>query len=95
MFRFDGEKTMAKKVAVTVNLPRRVDVSIRGASTAMRVDVRIDGEKMGSLNIGSGSIAWWPKYTSDYAHRLTWRKFIEEMEKMPTYKIAKKLGKRS
>ena len=86
---------MAKKVAVTVNLPRRVDVSIRGASTAMRVDVSVDGKKRGSLNIGSGSVAWWPEYTSVFGHRLTWRKFIDLMESKPKYRIARKLGKKS
>ncbi len=84
---------MAKKVAVTAHFPQTVDVSIRGASTALRIDVRIDGKKRGTLNIGSGSVAWWPEYTSVNGHRASWAKLIEVMEKMPTYRIAKKLGR--
>jgi hypothetical protein len=83
---------MAKKVEVTALLPRTLDVSIRGASTALRIDVRIDGEKRGSLNIGSGSVAWWPSYSSVNGHRVTWEQFIEMMESRPTYRIAKRLG---
>lgn len=85
---------MAKKVSVTVNLPKTVDVSIRGASTAIRIDVKLDGKKEGSLNIGSGSIAWWPKNTSVNGHRLPWADFIKMMENCPTYPIARRLGRR-
>jgi hypothetical protein len=84
---------MAKKIEVTARLPRTVDVSIRGASTALRIDVRINGEKRGSLNIGSGSVAWWPTYSSVNGHRVPWEKLIEMMENQPTYRIAKKLGR--
>lgn len=84
---------MAKKVEVTAQLPRTFDVSIRGASTALRIDVKIDGEKRGSLNIGSGSVAWWPSYSSVNGHRMTWEQLIEMMESRPTYRIAKKLGR--
>lgn len=86
---------MDRKVEVIARLPRTVDVSIRGASTALRVDVRIEGEKRGSLNIGSGSVAWWPSKSSVHGHRVSWEKFIKLMEAQPTYPIAKKLGRKS
>jgi len=85
---------MPKKLAVSVNLPRHVDVSIRGASTAIRVDVRINGKKRGSLNIGSGSVAWWPANSVAYGHRISWSKLIRLFEESPSYPIAKKLGKK-
>lgn len=84
---------MAKKVTVTAQLPKTVEVSIRGASDTLRIEVRIDGEKKGSLNIGSGSVAWWPAYSSVNGHRASWAQFIEIMEALPTYRIAKKLGR--
>jgi hypothetical protein len=92
-YNSDSISVMAKKVEVTALLPRTLDVSIRGASTALRIDVQIDGEKRGSLNIGSGSVAWWPSYSSVNGHRATWEQFIEMMETRPTYRIAKRLGR--
>ena len=82
-----------KKVAVTAHFPQTVDVSIRGASTVLQIDVRIDGKKQGALYIGSGSVAWLPGYRSVNGHRLSWAQFIEMMEKQRTYPITKKLGR--
>ena len=83
---------MAKKVTVTAQLPKTVDISMRGASNALTIRVEIEGGKKGMLTIGSGSVAWWPEYRSVYAHRLSWAQLIEKFEAEPKRRAAKKLG---
>jgi hypothetical protein len=84
-----------EKNKVVAYLPKTVPIATRAAANALRIDVRIHGSKAGSLSIGSGSVAWWPDYKSVKAHRISWPKFIEMMEKMPQRRAAKKLKKSS
>ena len=84
---------MEKKVTVVAHLPKTVQIATRAAANALRIDVRIHGSKAGSLSIGSGSVAWWPDYKSVKAHRVSWPKFIEMLEKVPQRRAAKKLKK--
>jgi hypothetical protein len=65
---------MAKKVTVTAELPRTVEVPMRGASNGLTIHVKIEGGKKGSLTIGNGSVAWWPEYNTKNAHRISWSK---------------------
>jgi hypothetical protein len=86
---------MAKKVTVTAQLPQTVNLSVRGASNALTIQVKIEGGKKGSLTIGSGSVAWWPEYSSVNAHRVSWAKLIDLLESMPKHRTAKTLGRSS
>jgi len=79
------------KNSVVAELPKTVDVSIRGASNALTIKVTTAGGKKGSLTIGSGSVAWWPEYNTVNAHRVTWSKLIEILEGMPAKRAAKSL----
>jgi hypothetical protein len=45
-YNSDSISVMAKTVEVTALLPGTLDVSLRGASTALRIDVRIDGKNV-------------------------------------------------
>lgn len=48
----------------------------------VKVDVRADDEKLGTLLISKGNIEWVPAGNSVNKKRLSWRKFAELMEEL-------------
>jgi hypothetical protein len=66
-----------------------------GSREGLRIDVKTAGSKEGTLNVGRGSVEWWPEYKSVNAHRATWRKFIEILERMPKRRSRRRIAKTS
>ena len=86
---------MPKNVTVTATIPAKIPISSRATSQDLSIDVKIAGSKKGTLNIGRGSVEWWPEYNSVNAHRLPWSKFIDLLEGMPSRRSRKSLKKAS
>ncbi len=45
-------------------------------------DVRIDGEKLGTLEVSKGSLVWYPKNNS-YGHKVSWIELDKMMHAYP------------
>ena len=45
-------------------------------------DVKINGEKLGTLGVSKGSLVWYPKNNS-YGHKVTWTVFDRFMQEHP------------
>jgi len=86
---------MPKKVTVTASMPAKVPISRRASSQDLSIDVKIAGFKEGTLNIGRGSVEWWPEYNSVNAHRLPWQKFIDLLEGVPQRRSRRNLKKQN
>jgi hypothetical protein len=84
---------MPKNVTVTATVPAKIPISKRASSQGLKVSVKIAGSKEGTLNVGHGSVEWWPDHNSVHAHSLPWAKFIELLERMPERRSRKTLKK--
>ena len=65
---------MAHQVVLDVN--SKFEIS----SGDVKVEVRTDDGKLGTLLISKGNIEWLPAGNHVNKHRLTWKKFAELME---------------
>jgi hypothetical protein len=74
---------MARKSKIVAHLPSSVELTRRTTQNSLRIDVKLEGIKEGSLYIGQGSVEWWPDYKKVNAHRRSWGKFITLLEDMP------------
>jgi len=83
---------MPKKVTVIASLPK-TELSLRGAKTALQLEIKISGSKQGMLSVGRGSVEWWPDFNRVNAHRLSWTRFIALLETMPQRRGRKTLAK--
>ena len=45
-------------------------------------DVKINGEKLGTLGVSKGSLVWYPKNNS-YGHKISWSEFDKTMLAYP------------
>jgi len=45
-------------------------------------DVKIEGEKIGTLGVSKGSLVWYPKNNS-YGHKANWIEFDRIMQQQP------------
>ena len=45
-------------------------------------DVKINGEKLGTLGVSKGSLVWYPKNNS-YGHKSNWIEFAKFMQQHP------------
>jgi hypothetical protein len=59
---------MRKNVKVFASLPK-TELSVRGAKTALQLEIRIEGSKQCMLTIGRAFVEWWPDFNSSNAHR--------------------------
>ena len=85
---------MPKNVTVIASLPK-TELSLRGAKTALQLEIKIAGSKQGMLSIGRGSVEWWPDFNSVNAHHKSWAKFIEMLETMPQRRSRKKIARKA
>jgi hypothetical protein len=83
---------MSKKVTVFATLPK-TEISMRGAKTALQLEIKFAGSKQGTLNIGRGSVEWWPDSNKVNAHRKSWSRFIDLLETMPRKRSRKQIAR--
>ena len=74
---------MANKSKIVAHLPSSVELSKRTTQNVLRIDVKLEGTKEGSLHIARGSVEWWPDYKKVNAHRYSWKEFIAKLEQSP------------
>lgn len=84
---------MPKRNSVIAHIPAKIPISSLASTQALRIDVKISGYKEGQLNIGQGSIEWWPDYNKVNAHHLSWRKFIDALQRAPKKRAKRRLKK--
>ena len=83
---------MAQKSKIVASLPTAVELSRRTTQNSLKVDVKLEGYKQGSLHIAQGSVEWWPDYHSVNAYRANWSQFIDLLESMPRRRSTRKKG---
>jgi hypothetical protein len=81
---------MAQKTKIVASLPTAVELTRRTTQNSLRIDVKLEGSKEGSLHIAQGSVEWWPDYHSVNAHRANWSKFVALLESMPRRRSTRK-----
>jgi hypothetical protein len=74
---------MGRKTKIVAHLPSSVELSRRTTQNALRIDVKLEGFKEGSLHIAQGSVECWPDYKKVNAHRMNWSKFVGLLEETP------------
>lgn len=71
-------KTAVRKHEVRATLSVQ-ELTRRG--TSLDLDIYADGEKLGSLQIGRGSLKWWGRKWVR-GKRLSWSRFAEHMDSL-------------
>jgi len=71
------------KSKVVAHLPTAVELTRRTTQNSLRVTVKIANSMEGTLNIGQGTIEWWPDHNKVNAYRCNWERFAEMMESLP------------
>jgi hypothetical protein len=74
---------MAKKSKIIAHCPWSVELSKRATQNSLKIDVELEGKKVGSLHIARGSVEWWPDYKKVNAHRFNWWQFVDLLETKP------------
>lgn len=81
---------MAKTRSAKASVLREKKYSVKATMTALElhkntggalhVDVNSGGKKLGTLELGQGSLCWIPSGNSVNVHRLSWEQFAALME---------------
>ncbi|NED58706.1 hypothetical protein G3I24_48455 [Micromonospora aurantiaca] len=61
-------------------LSLKIENSIPVVNTDIKIEVHVDGAKLGTVKISRGSIDWLPSRASKSGYRLTWTQFARLME---------------
>jgi hypothetical protein len=75
---------MPKKTAqtkVTVNQVSVVELTKRGSSNSLEIEVRSGNDLLGTLVMGQGSVQWWPRGNSAKKFQKNWRGFAALLDK--------------
>ena len=71
-----------KKVPRKHEVPANLSVlELTKAGTSLDLEIFASGEKIGTLQIGRGSLSWWGGKRKT-AKRLSWTRFAQHMDKM-------------
>ena len=74
------KKPPAKKTTVTVYQASSVELTKRGSSNSLKLEVRSDTELLGTLLMGLGSVQWWPNGNRKTALKRSWKQFVKLLE---------------
>ena len=74
------KKQPAKKTTVTVYQASSVELTRRGSSNSLKLEVRSGEEFLGTLIMGLGSVQWWPSGNSTNAFKRSWKQFVKLLE---------------
>lgn len=69
---------MARKrtqTSVTVNQVSKVELTKRGSSNSLEIEVRRGDDLLGTLFLGSGSVQWWPRGNKANKFEKSWTGF--------------------
>ena len=66
---------------VVVDQVSSVELTKRGSSNSLNVQVRCGDELLGNLVMGRGSVQWWPGGNKTNALRKPWPAFVKILEK--------------
>jgi hypothetical protein len=74
---------MARKrtqTSVTVNQVSKVELTKRGSSNSLEIEVRRGDDLLGTLFLGSGSVQWWPRGNKANKFEKSWTGFAAMLD---------------
>jgi len=74
------KKPKIQQTTVTVYQASSVELTRRGSSNSLTLEVRSGKEMLGTLIMGLGSVQWWPNGNKTNALRRSWRQFAKLLE---------------
>jgi hypothetical protein len=76
-----AKRRQKKATTVTAILPSSMELSRLGTKDSLNIEVRRGDELLGTLAMGKGSVAWWPKGNSVHCFRKRWRPFANMLDR--------------
>jgi hypothetical protein len=76
---------MARKrtqTSVTVNQVSKVELTKRGSSNSLEIEVRRGDDLLGALFLGSGSVQWWPRGNKANKFEKSWTGFAALLDEV-------------
>lgn len=70
-------KKATRRTTVTVSLDA---LALNKNTGTFRFPVELDGEKLGELTVGQGSVSWFRRSAKKPTRKLNWRRFAALME---------------
>ena len=70
-----------KPTKITAILPGSIELSKLGSKDSLNIEVRRGDELLGTLAMGKGSVAWWPKGNSVNCFRKSWQPFANLLDR--------------
>jgi hypothetical protein len=70
-----------RKTTVIVDQASSVELTKRGSSNSVSVQVRSGNDLLGNLVMGRGSVQWWPGGNKVKALKKSWPDFVKLLEK--------------
>ena len=70
-----------RKTTVIVDQASSVELTKRGSSNSLSVQVRSGNDLLGNLVMGRGSVQWWPDGNKVKALKKSWPDFVKLLEK--------------
>ena len=74
---------MARKrtqTSVTVSQVSKVELTKRGSSNSLEIEVRRGDDLLGTLFLGSGSVQWWPRGNKANKFEKSWTGFAAMLD---------------
>ena len=68
-----------KNFAVVAHLPAAVEITKRTSQNSLTIEIKDGSKKIGTLDVGRGTVEWWPESNKINAHRGNWYQFAEVM----------------
>ena len=69
-----------RNTTVTVDQVSSVELTKRGSSNSLSVQVRSGKDLLGNLVMGRGSVQWWPDGNKTNALKKSWPDFVRLLE---------------
>jgi hypothetical protein len=73
-------KRKIQQTKVTAYQVSSVELTKRGSSNSLKLEVRSGKELLGTLLMGQGSVQWWPKGHSTNDFERSWREFAKLLQ---------------
>ena len=73
-------KRAKRETTVIVNQASSVELTKRGSSNSLELQVRHGNKLLGTLVMGRGSVQWWPDGNSTNAFKRSWVGFAKLLE---------------
>jgi hypothetical protein len=75
------KRRSTRVTSVNALLPGSIELTKLKSGNGLEIQVRSHHVLLGTLNMGRGSVEWWPGGNKIYSLRKSWQDFAEMLEK--------------